>query len=80
MDFKLPPNFGKINGEDHPDTTISTIAYRRGWNDAVDLCSEIAAHLNGWGVPPNPELAAHIAKIILDQKRPFHPVGGEKPR
>lgn len=29
-----------------------------------ERCAKIAEHLNGWGNPPAPMLAAHIAKVI----------------
>lgn len=29
-----------------------------------ERAAEIAEHLNGWGVPPAPKLADHIAKVI----------------
>jgi hypothetical protein len=31
-----------------------------------ERCAKIAEHLNGWGSSPNPELVAHIAKIIRE--------------
>lgn len=29
-----------------------------------ERCAQVAEHLNGWGTPPNPELARHIAMVI----------------
>ncbi len=33
-----------------------------------ERCANIAQHLNGWGSPPAPKLAAHIATCIRNQK------------
>lgn len=32
-----------------------------------ERCAKIAEHLNGWGNPPAPELADHIAQIIRER-------------
>lgn len=32
-----------------------------------ERCAQIAEHLNGWGYPLAPELAAHIAKVIREE-------------
>lgn len=29
-----------------------------------ERCAQVAEQLNGWGAPPAPELANHIAKVI----------------
>lgn len=44
---ELPPDFGKIDGEDQPDTIIATV----NWNAAVDACAK-AVHsfpIKGFG-------------------------------
>lgn len=36
----------------------------KAMRELVDESAQIAEHLNGWGNPPAPKLAAHIAKVI----------------
>lgn len=65
---QLPPGFGKIRGEEHPDTKIARINYDLGWRDAIETAAQIAEHLNGWGKRPAADLADHIAKMIRERR------------
>ncbi len=51
-----------------PALTVGTCDCRSGGIALErERCAQIAEHLNGWGHPPAPELAAHIARIIRNQ-------------
>ena len=39
-------------------------------DEVIEMCAHVAEHLNGWGSPPAPELAEHIAKVIRSLKSP----------
>ena len=54
-------NWG-ANGEGIPEMVADAIEKER------ERCAQIAEHLNGWGSPRAPDLAAHIAKCIRNQK------------
>jgi hypothetical protein len=39
----LPPEWGKINGEDHPDTVVARVNYDRGLEDAAKMIEGFSA-------------------------------------
>ena len=69
-----------IEAELH-DLRVALAGVNKDWNEAVrraetirvetiEACAKVAKHLNGWGSPPRPDIAAHIAVCIRSLASP----------
>lgn len=69
----LPPDWGKIKGEEHPDSVIARVNYNRGiqdaWHVAMSMANSLPATPVTYGAKVMRDAAMDIADAILDLKQ-----------